>query len=298
MSLPIRWMFAGHSPREPLGVVRVAGRGDVVRERVEPDVGHVLRVPGDRHAPVERRAADREVLEPSLDEAQHLVAAHVGLDRGRVRRVVLEQAVRVRREPEEVVLLAHLFDGPPVDRAVPLDQVVLGVVGLARDAVQALVRALVDVVAAVVVHGLQDLRDRLVVARLGRADVVVVADVEALPDLAPAGLEGVGPLARRDAVLLGGPRDLEPVLVGAGQVAHVVAAQAPVARDEVARDLGVGVADVGHVVRVVDRRGDEEDVPAHGRVMIRVGVASLGQTSGVGWSGALGGWAATTSSRV
>ena len=59
---------------EPVGIVDVAGRGDVVRQRVEPDVGDVGCVPRQRHAPVERRAADREVLQTAADQRQHLVA--------------------------------------------------------------------------------------------------------------------------------------------------------------------------------------------------------------------------------
>ncbi len=39
-----------------------AERGEVIRQRVEPHIHHVLRITGDRNAPCERRATDAEVL--------------------------------------------------------------------------------------------------------------------------------------------------------------------------------------------------------------------------------------------
>ncbi len=60
---------------------------------------------------------------------------------------MLEQAVAVGREPEEVVLLLHHLDRPLVDRAeAALQEVGLRVVELAGHAVQAFVRVQVDVV--------------------------------------------------------------------------------------------------------------------------------------------------------
>ena len=61
-----------------------------------------------------------------------------------------------------------------------------------------------------------------------------------------------------------------PVLVGAGEKEGVVAEQAMAAGDDVRDDGGVGVADVGARVDVVDRRGEIE---------LRRGVGQ-----GFGWS--------------
>ena len=68
----------GRPPPGELGLLTrlpVAGGGDVVRQRVEPHVGDVALVPRDRHAPLQRRAADREVEQPTLDEPEDLVAS-------------------------------------------------------------------------------------------------------------------------------------------------------------------------------------------------------------------------------
>ena len=156
--------------RELRGLVRlpVAGRGDVVRQRVEPDVGDVALVPRDGHAPLERRAADREVEQAALDEPQHLVAPADRVDDVGVLLVPLQQPVLEAAQPEEVVLLLQLDD---LASAGP---VVLDLVGpdvlLVRDRVPAPVGVELDV--AGVVAGLQQLGDRDVVARLGGADEV------------------------------------------------------------------------------------------------------------------------------
>ena len=90
-------------------------------------------------------------------------------------------------------------------------------------------------------------------ARLGGADVVVVGDAHAVPEVAEAGGDLVGELLRGDAGGGGGALDLLAVLVGAGEEEGVVAEQAVAAGDDVGRDGGVGVADVRARVDVVDR---------------------------------------------
>ena len=67
----------------------------------------------DLDAPLEGGAGDREVLQASLDEARHLVEAALGADEARVLRVMLEQAVRVAGEAEEVARLLPSATWPP-----------------------------------------------------------------------------------------------------------------------------------------------------------------------------------------
>ena len=178
-----------------------------------------------------------------------------------MRGVPLEQPVAVTAELEEVVLLLHVIDRPAVDRAVAVDQLVLGVVRLTRDAVEAFVRAELDV--ARLVAGVQQLLDALVVPSVGRADEVVVRDVEELPGLAVALHRRVGPLTWRDSPGLGGLLHFQPVLVGAREVVHLLTEGAVPPSHGVADHRGIHVPDVGHVVHVVDRCC--QVVPAHER---------------------------------
>ncbi len=242
---------------EALVVGAVADGGEVVDQGVEPHIGDVRRVPRDGHAPADRAAADREVVEAAPDEAQGLVALGLGAHEAGMGGVPVEQRLLEAGELEEVVLLLHVLDRPVVDGAQrPVDQVVDRVVGLARHAVQALVRAELDV--AVVVDPLQDLLHGGVVAGLAGADEVVVRDVEQLPGVAEALGGAVGPLERRDPVGLGRPLDLQAVLVGAGEEERVVAQQPVPPGDRVRDDGRVRVPDVGRVVHVIDRRRQVE----------------------------------------
>ena len=68
--------------------------------------------------------------------------------------------------------------------------------------------------------------------------------------------EAVHPLLRCDSPGLGGTLDLGPVLIDPGQVPHVIATLATPARENITGGRCVGMADVGGVVDVIDRRRD------------------------------------------
>ncbi len=147
-----------------------------------------------------------------------------------------------------------------MDRAqVAGQQLVVGVVGLAAHAVLATVVVELDVTG--VVAALQELLDGGAVARLGRADEVVVGDVERLPGRGETGGDAVGELLRRLARRGRRLLDLEPVLVRAGEELDIIAEQPVPPGHGVADDRRVGVPDVRLVVHVVDRRRRVE--PAH-----------------------------------
>ena len=75
-----------------LALVREADAGDVVGQRVEPDIHHVLGVVRHLHAPIEGGARDRQILQPRLDEADDFVATRVRTDEVRLLLVELQQA--------------------------------------------------------------------------------------------------------------------------------------------------------------------------------------------------------------
>ncbi len=253
MSLPIRWCAAAQRVAERVLVAPVAGDREVVDERVVPHVEDVAGVPWHRHAPRERGARDGDVAQTATDEAERLVALGDRPDEVGVGVVVLEQPLFERAQLEEVVLLGHLDHRPPVHRALAVDQLVLGVVVLARDAVEADVDAQLD--EPVVVDPLQEFLDDLVVPGLGRADEVVVGDLERPPGLDEALRGAVRPRLGRHVRRLGRLDDLGPVLVGARHEPDVVARQAVPARQRVGVHRRIRRADVWRVVDVVDRGG-------------------------------------------
>ena len=97
-----------------LALTRVRQRAQVVDEGVDPDVGDLPLVPGDRDAPRLPGPADAEVLEAALDEAPCLVVAKARQHEVRALVVELEQAVLVGGEAEEVVLLLDVLRRDPV----------------------------------------------------------------------------------------------------------------------------------------------------------------------------------------
>ena len=148
----------------------------------------------------------------------------------------------------------------------PVDQLVVGVVLLAGDAVLARVHVELDV--AGVVAALQELCDGGLVARLGRADEVVVGDVQPLPGstnfgaMPSANSCGVMPAASAACWILR-PCSSVPVRN---------LTSSPSSRcqrvERVADDRRVGVAEVGLGVDVVDRGRQVE--AAHARATLTV----------------------------
>src|SRR5262249_46608306 len=134
---------------------------------------------------------------------------------------------------------------------------------------------------AVLLHATPQLLHRRLVIRVGGADEVVVGDLDRLPGRAVGVGELVGERARGDARLVGEPRDLLAVVVGAGEKPGRLPAQAVVARERVGDDGGVGVPEMRHVRDVVDGCGDVEAI-RHGEP--KTTTTPDGQRKGVAYS--------------
>src|SRR5206468_10874809 len=180
--------------RVVLAVGAVPESGNVVAERVEPDVEDVLRIAGKGNAPGEAAAADRQVLQPRLDERHDLVAARLREDELAMIGEVFEERFLVFRETEEVRLLLGPVHLVPLIRAATIDDLVFGVEGLAGGAVPAFVSIFVDVTLR------QDLLiqplDPAAMALFRCSDEIVVADPERPPKPAKALDHLIGELHR------------------------------------------------------------------------------------------------------
>ena len=233
----------------------VAAERDIVGQRVEPDVDNVTRVKIDRDAPGERGTGNAQVLKTGLQEVvDHLVLAALRLDELRMLLDVLHQAVGVLAHLEEVCFLLGVHARAAAVRAAAVLELALGPEGLARLAVLALVRALVDI--ALIVQLLEDLLHLLLVHRVGGADELIVSGVHQIPDRLDLARDLVDMLLRRDAGSLCLLLNLLAVLVGAGLEVDIVAGHALVARDRVGQHDLIGVADVRLRRGVCDRRRD------------------------------------------
>ena len=87
------------------------GNGDVIHQRIKPDVGDVIRVERQRDAPGKTcgRPGNAEVFESVvLEKAQHFVATIGRLDELRVGLNVLDEPLLVRAQAEIIVVLHQL----------------------------------------------------------------------------------------------------------------------------------------------------------------------------------------------
>jgi hypothetical protein len=179
--------------------------------------------------------------------------------------IPIKQAIFEARQTEKVVLFFEKLDWTMVDRAligfaisIFVEFVVL-VVLLTCNAV--LAGEFVEFDVASVVTTLQQLGDGRFVSRLGGANEVVVRDVQLLPGCSKFRRNRVSELLRGDIGRFGGLLDFQAVFVGAGEVLDVVAEQPMPARQCVADDGRVGVAEVRLGVDVID--GGRHIEPSH-----------------------------------
>src|SRR5258708_4905702 len=134
-------------PAIELTIFGVAERGDVVRQRVEPDVDDLTRIARHRNPPTtgpRARSRDTDVLEPRGDERADLVPTRFRQDPELARIDQRKQAIAVAGEAKEVVLFLDDLGRGQVLWTKAVDQLVRGVEQLAADAVQSSVGLGVD----------------------------------------------------------------------------------------------------------------------------------------------------------
>ncbi len=98
---------------------------------------------------------------------------------------------------------------------------------------------------------------------LGGANEIIVADIDLFPEFLEDFDHGIGKDIGLDILGGGGFDDFDPVLVGAGEEECLLAAAAMEAGQGVGGDGGVGVAEMGLAVGIVNRRRDVKGL-AHG----------------------------------
>ena len=263
--------IGGPQALEPRLVIGKADGGDVIGERIHPDIHHMLGIARHRHAPVEGGARDRQVLKAGAHEARHLVQPLARQNEIRNLVVEVEQLILVGGEAEEIALLLHPFDRRSglgrEPRAVLVQMgLVFGVIGLIADRVPAGIFVEIDVTGCL--HPPPDRLRGPIMARLGGADEIVVGAVQPLDHGAETRHVAIQQVLRRQTIPRRRLLDLLAVLVGAGEKEHVIAVEALKARDGIGRDHLIGVADMRRAVRIGNRGGDGvAGLFGHGRVV-------------------------------
>ena len=177
---------------------------------------------------------------------------------------MIEERLRVARKLEEKILLRR-----PLDRmsafVFAVADLILGNERLFVLAIPAGVLAEVDVVGESLLDAANQLEHADAMSRLGRANEIVVRDIELLPQIVIVRHDSIGQLDRQNAFFRRAALDFLPVLVGAGEEPDVVAHATAMSRDHVGGDVLVDVADVGKIVDVVNRGGDVKLLRHEGR---------------------------------
>ena len=233
----------------------VAKGGDIVGERIHPDVDDMLRVERDRHAPGKRRAGHAQVFQTGLDKViEHLIAAGGGLQKLRMLLKKLDQLILIFGKAKEIRLLGRAPDLAPTVWALTVDELRLRPEGFAGRAVPALIGAFVDI--ALVIELLEDFLNGLFMIIVRRADEFIIGNIHQLPKIFDPGYNVIDILLRRDPRGLRLFLNLLAVLVRAGEEHHVVPLNPFIPRHGIRHHGAVSVADVQIIRRIVDRRGD------------------------------------------
>src|SRR5258708_13152822 len=130
---------AGPPPVQVCLIGSVAERGQVVSERVPPDIDHLAGVAWYRNAPAVSPligSGDREVGQAAIDERENLVATSGRLNPQSSGRDLVPQPAGIAGEPEEPVLLGDSVRPDAVLRAQARAELRFTVEGLPPDAVQ------------------------------------------------------------------------------------------------------------------------------------------------------------------
>src|SRR5690606_32360853 len=93
----------GPEPLEAVArLIRMADRGDVVGQCVQPDVHDVIWISRNRNSPPESGSADGKIAQSPLHKGDHFVAPAFWTDEIRVCLVMRQQAVLPGRKAEKV----------------------------------------------------------------------------------------------------------------------------------------------------------------------------------------------------
>ncbi len=218
----------------------------------------MVRGAGDRNAPFEAGATDRQIAQAATHEAGHLVAAAGRQDEVRLLLVQSEKRLLPLTEFEEKGRLAHPrhrrtrgCQFRPIRQG---GQLRLVVEGFVAHRVPALVMAQVNLPRRL--QPFPQLGAGDFVPVLGGADEVVERGAHFQRHVTKIRRHLVREGLRIEPGIRGGAFDLLPVLVRAGEEEHVVAVQPLEPRHHVGGDRCVSVADMRRPVHVIDRRRD------------------------------------------
>ena len=250
-------------------IIQIADRSQVVGQGIKPYINNVLFINRHRNAPVKGSTGNAQILHALLDEVNHLIAAGNRLDKIRIFLNVLQKAVSVLADLEEISLLGYLLHRTVAVRAASLlVQLQLGPVAFTRRAVQACISSLVNI--PLVINAAENLLHYLLMAFFRGADKIVIGDVQHFPQVLKACHDRIYIFNWRNPLFLCLLLDFLPMLVAAGQEEYIIPCQAVEACHRVGNSGAVSVTDVQLGTWIVDWRSDIETFVAQNCFLLKI----------------------------
>ncbi len=242
---------------ELLRIIQITNRSQVVGKGIEPYIYNMLVINRHRNTPVKGGTGDAEILHALIDEINHLVAAGYWLDKIRIFLNVLQQAVCVFANLEEICLLRNLLDSTmTIWAAAIFIQLMLSPVAFAWSAVKASVGAFVNITLGV--NAAEDFLHNLLVTLFRGADKIIIGDIQQLPQVLESCHDRVYVFNRGNALLLSLLLNLLAVLVAASQEENILPCQTVETGYRVGNGGAVSVADMQLGTRVINWGSDIE----------------------------------------
>ena len=242
VSRPILFEVFGLLVKTLVGVITESG--NVVGQRVEPNVNYVLVVKVNGNTPFERGTGNAKVLQSCLEEVvDHFLFAKLGLNEIGVFLDVLHQAICVFAHSELISFFACHVDRSAAVGTLAVFYLCFSEEGLARSAIPAFIYVFVNI--ALFIKALENLLNGGFVVIVGGADEVIVADVHFIPQFANFTCYAVNVCLGSDACIFRKVFNFLTVLIGARAEEYVLAAHTLIACNRVGHNCLIGVAKVG-----------------------------------------------------
>ena len=237
-------------------IFAVADRGNIIDERIEPDIADIILVERQFDPPCKTRfrTRDAEIFERFLQEAERFICAVCGQNEIRMSLDVFDQPVLKTAHAEEIVGF-HDVSGrsQTVRTEIAVHKILISEEAFAGNAVMPLVFRFVNQIAVIKI--LQSHLHDFLVPRLGRADEIIVFDPEFLPEFLKT---DNGPFAlfdRSDPVRFSCFLDLLTMLIGSGQEPGIIFHRAMIAGHNIAENGRVCVTDMRFIIHIINRCG-------------------------------------------
>ena len=167
---------------------------------------------------------------------------------------IIDEPVAVLAHSEEIIAFLDRGDLSSAIRTLAFDEIFFSKKSFASDAIPSGIFGAVDFSA--VVEILQNLADYLFVEIKGGTDEEIVGNAEAFPEFLETDNCFIAMSEGFDVAFLGGFFNFLSVFIGTGQKEGIEAEGSLIAAEDVSEDGGVGVADMGFIVYVINGGGD------------------------------------------